>query len=54
MPKRLEDEPSGTHFYNVSTEEEFKVNIYFAGLDNLIGNLKSRFSENDYKQINIF
>lgn len=41
------------HFLLLLPEEEYKINIYYRGLDTILLNMKQRFSENDYSKIKL-
>ncbi|XP_054711259.1 zinc finger MYM-type protein 1-like [Uloborus diversus] len=53
VPRRLDDGNFQSAFFPTSTEEAYKVNIYYQGLDTTLFNLRQRFSENDYSKIKV-
>ncbi|XP_006867671.1 PREDICTED: zinc finger MYM-type protein 1 [Chrysochloris asiatica] len=51
IQKTIDHSNSDSMFLSTSTEEHYKSNIYYQGLDTLLQNLKSCFSEFDYGKI---
>ncbi|CAH1114521.1 unnamed protein product [Psylliodes chrysocephalus] len=50
LPKKLDERPENA--FNFYTAEDFmRTNILFAAIDNMVENMRMRFSENDYKFI---
>jgi hypothetical protein len=52
IPKKLDASDCSEASLHKSLKQMFKIDIYFAGLDTVIANLQSRFSQNDYGKIN--
>ncbi|KAM5269377.1 zinc finger MYM-type protein 1 isoform 4-T5 [Hipposideros larvatus] len=48
IQKTTDLDNSGSMFFPTSTEEQYKINIYYQGLDAILQNLKLCFSEFDY------
>lgn len=48
IQKTIDPGNSGSMFFPTSTEEQYKVNIYYQGLDTVLQNLKLCFLEFDY------
>ncbi|XP_037683692.1 zinc finger MYM-type protein 1 [Choloepus didactylus] len=51
IQKIMDHGSSDSVFFPTSTEEQYKINIYFQGLDTVLQNLKLCFSEFDYCKI---
>ncbi|XP_058902706.1 zinc finger MYM-type protein 1 isoform X1 [Kogia breviceps] len=48
IQKTIDPSNSDSMFFPTSTEEQYKINIYYQGLDTILQNLKLCFSEFDY------
>uniref|UniRef100_A0ABI7ZHD6 TRASH domain-containing protein n=1 Tax=Felis catus TaxID=9685 RepID=A0ABI7ZHD6_FELCA len=48
IQKTIDPGNSDSTFFPTSTEEQYKINIYYQGLDTILNNLKLCFSEFDY------
>ncbi|XP_069901652.1 zinc finger MYM-type protein 1 isoform X3 [Globicephala melas] len=48
IQKTIDTSNSDSMFFPTSTEEQYKINIYYQGLDTILQNLKLCFSEFDY------
>ncbi|XP_057560668.1 zinc finger MYM-type protein 1 isoform X3 [Hippopotamus amphibius kiboko] len=48
IQKAIDPSSSDSIFFPTSTEEQYKINIYYQGLDTILQNLKLCFSEFDY------
>ncbi|XP_059945437.1 zinc finger MYM-type protein 1 isoform X2 [Mesoplodon densirostris] len=48
IQKTIDPSNSDNMFFPTSTEEQYKINIYYQGLDTILQNLKLCFSEFDY------
>ncbi|KAM9688544.1 zinc finger MYM-type protein 1-like isoform 4-T4 [Trichechus inunguis] len=51
IQKIIDHSNSDSMFFPTSTEEQYKINIYYQGLDTILQNLKLYFSEFDYCKI---
>nr|XP_003415536.2 LOW QUALITY PROTEIN: zinc finger MYM-type protein 1 [Loxodonta africana] len=51
VQKVIDHSNSDSMFFSSSTEEQYKINIYYQGLDTVLQNLKLCFSEFDYCKI---
>ncbi|XP_045154799.1 zinc finger MYM-type protein 1 isoform X1 [Echinops telfairi] len=49
--QKITDQSDSDRIFSTSTEEQYKTNIYYQGLDTILQNLKLYFSEFDYCKI---